>query len=133
MSLLWSFSNTNILHNQIFFRLYQLVPWSRNVLNRFSGREWPPEFLDYAYQYFRYPGGTTIEGVSDKFLADHKDLQEKGMSLEEIVKIYVGTKIDAFGLKIKAAINNDINPKGKLVLFTSPLYLILLLLLLTVA
>ena len=36
------------------------------------------------------------------------------MSPEEIVRIYVGSKIDAFGVKIKAAINNDINPKVSL-------------------
>ena len=48
------------------------------------------------------------------FLAEHKDLQEKGMSPEEIVRIYMGSKIDAFGVKIKAAIDNDINPKVSL-------------------
>ena len=121
MSLLWSFNNTNILHNQIFFRLYQLS-WflpktavaEEHVLSRSPGGDWPPGFLEYAYQYFRHPGGTKIEGVPDKFLAEHKDLQEKGMSPEEIVRIYVGSKIDAFGVKIKAAINNDINPKVSL-------------------
>ena len=85
-----------------------------HVLSRFPGGDWPPGFLEYAYQYFRHPGGTKIEGVPDKFLAEHKDLQEKGMSPEEIVRICVGSKIDAFGVKIKAAINNDINPKVSL-------------------
>ena len=85
-----------------------------HVLCRFPRGDWPPGFLEYAYQYFRHPGGTKIEWVPDMFLAEHKDLQEKGMSPEEIVRICVGSKIDAFGVKIKAAINNDINPKVSL-------------------
>ena len=87
---------------------------NKHVLSRFPGGDWPPGFLDYTYQYFRHPGGTNIEGMPDKFLTEHKDLQEKGMSPEKTLRTYVGSKIDAFGVKIKAAINNDINPKVRL-------------------
>ena len=36
------------------------------------------------------------------------------MTPEEIVEIHVGSKIDALGIKIKAIINNDFNPKVSL-------------------
>ena len=67
--------------------------------------------MEYAFRYFRSPGGAKVEGVSDIFLAEHSDLLDKGLSPEEILKIYVGSNIDAFSTMIKASINNDINPK----------------------
>ena len=66
--------------------------------------------MEYAFRYFRSPGGTKVEGVSDKFVAEHSDLLDKGLSPEEILKI------DAFSTKIKSSINNDINPKISLIL-----------------
>ena len=60
----------------------------------------PQGYLEYAHQYFGYPGGTTIVGLSDMILTDYKNLQGKGVSSEEIVKIYVDSKIDPLGVKI---------------------------------
>ena len=82
-----------------------------HVLNRLPGGDWPPGFIEYAFSYLRSPGGTKVEGVSDKFIAAHSDLLEKGLSPEEIINIYVGSKINAFSTKIKASINSDINSK----------------------
>ena len=89
-----------------------------HVLSRFPGGDWPPGFMEYAFRYFRSPGGTKVEGVSDKFVAEHSDLLDKGLSPEDILKIYVGSKIGALNTKTKASINNDINPKvSQMILF----------------
>ena len=57
-----------------------------------------------AFRYFRSPGGMKVESDSDMFVADHSDLLDKGLSSEEIRKIYVGSTIDAFSTKIKSSI-----------------------------
>ena len=43
------------------------------ALNQFPGGNWPPGFMEYAFSYFRSPGGTKVEGVSDKFIAIRSD------------------------------------------------------------
>ena len=48
-----------------------------HVLSRFPGGDWPSGFREYSLRYFRSPGGTKVEGISDKFIAEHSDLLDK--------------------------------------------------------
>ena len=72
--------------------------------------------MECALRYFLSHGGTKVEGVFDKFVAEHSDLLKNGLSPDKILKIYVGSKIEAFCTKIKAFIINDIIPKVSLIL-----------------
>ena len=120
-------SNTNIVHNQKFLHVYQLLRFQLSKDGHVQGacpephswRRLATRVYRLCFSVFSNAGGTKVNSVPDmfranhnKFLANHKDLLRKYLLPEEIVNFFMGRKIDTFSVKIKAAINDEFNPKA---------------------